>query len=99
MKSKKMMIILVVFLSATVFLFTGTAVSSDVWKKGRVTGISDNYLKIDGRGYNVNPLVVITDYDNNLLAPELSALRAVNKIIYKTKDGEITEIRIIERKH
>ncbi len=100
MKSKKMIIIiLIVFLSAAAFLFTGNAVSGDTWKKGRVTGVSDNYIKIDGRGFHVNPLVVITDYNDNLFPPEMSVLRAVNEILYKTKAGEIIEIRIIERKH
>ncbi len=97
MKSKKMIIILVVFLLAASFLFTGTAFSGDAWKKGSVTGVSDYSLKIDGLSFLVNEKVVITDYNNYVFEPDLSILRAVDEILYKTKKGEIIEIRILTR--
>lgn len=101
MKSKKMIIIIlvVVLLSAASFLFTSPAASEAIWKKGRVTEVSDYSMTIDGsRLYSLKDSVVLKDTSGNIIEHDLNQFRGVHEILYKTEDGEITEIKIFKRK-
>jgi hypothetical protein len=69
------------------------------WKIGRVTAVSEHSIKIDGRGHAVSQAVIIRDTGKEILPSDLDLLRGVDKILYRTQEGKIVEIRIFTRKH
>lgn len=66
------------------------------WKKGRVTAIGKDFIRVDGVRYPVSPNVVIKGVYGDLLGPNLKKLRDVDLIMFRTAiKGDIVEIRIV----
>ncbi len=85
---------------SVLFLFGMTAnafsetFSSPEWKKGTITRITTRFIEIDGKLRRPgNPLIIKTLYGDQLES-NIELLRAVEKIYFKEKKGEIVEIRI-----
>ncbi|GAB4542947.1 MAG: hypothetical protein Fur0020_12410 [Thermodesulfovibrionia bacterium] len=75
------------------------ATDSDGWKKGTVSHVSKNSVKIDGRTYIISDSVLIKDVSGDTLPSDANYLRGVEEVIYKAEGGVLKEIRIFRRRH
>ncbi len=89
-----------ILLLAALF-FTGLAANafpetfaSPEWKKGTITGITTRFIEIDGKLHKPGRTMLIKTLYGDQLGSSSELLRAVEKIYFKEKKGEIVEIRI-----
>lgn len=101
MKNKKVLSILflTIFLFASVLPASSETLHGKEWKKGRIDEVSERYIKINGWYYPVSKSLVIKDIYKETLVPEPKMLKGVEEVLFKMKGREITEIRIIKKRH
>jgi hypothetical protein len=74
-------------------------VQAEEWNIGKVTAVSENSLRIDGRTFFVNRPFVLRDTGRDVLPSDLNLLRGTSQILFRLdRDGRIVEIRIFKRK-
>lgn len=78
-------------------IFTGTPFSDDEWRKGTVTEVRKNTVKVDNRTYLINDSVIIKDVSGDILPSDADYLRGADEVLYKIENGVLKEIRIFRR--
>lgn len=80
-------------------IITGISFAEGEWRKGTVTDVTKNSVRIDGKTYLINDSVIIKDVSGDILPSDASYLRGVDEVLYKAEMGVLKEIRIFRRRH
>ncbi len=95
MKNKKLIGLLVIGFILIMFQDVFSQSQNEDWKKGHLTEIGKDFIKVDGKRYNVSPKVIITGKQGDDLGSELKKLIDADEVTFKMLNDIIIEIRVL----